>query len=183
MSKEHNYWKTFTNEVSLLAYLYKKLFVPCAFNYCACIKVLFEAIPLLWQEGSCFVGVPPKIKETTKNSIKQNMSLHIISYRLMNLEQRMNEILVFFLNCNLDRKWLDFVLVFNLFRKCQWQMNHISGEFMRSAILCSNVKSLRNGSRISHHYMMHLITVYSVYSAHFSSREKVFLNIAPLVEM
>ena len=54
---------------------------------------------------------------------------------------------------------------------------------MRSAILCSNVKSLRNGSRISYHYMMHLITVYSVYSAHFSSREKVSLYIAPLVDM
>ena len=37
-------------------------------------------------------------------------------------------------------------------RKYKWQMNHISAEFMGNAILCSNVKSFRNGSRISYDY-------------------------------
>ena len=60
-------------------------------------------------------------------------------------------------------------------------MIHISAEFMRNAILCSNVKSLRNGSRISRHYMMHLIRVYSVYSAHtfLIAKEKVSFILLP----
>lgn len=90
MSEENNYWKTFANEDSLQENLYNTtLFVTWAFNYFAFISVLFQAIPLLCQVKILFCWSFTKNKRNNKdfNPLKQNISLQVISYRLMDLEQ------------------------------------------------------------------------------------------------